>query len=325
MTETVRYPDVKAVRLQARAEWERTARRHMGIQERIGLTVPYWLVLIAGAFFLLSAPHTAGTFDKLTPGWGWVAPIAVEFSLLYAAFRKALIRQSNQPVPSGVRALEGFAFIVAVIVNGAGSFMSVVESIGVNSLSFAELGGKLGTLPASSQVALMLVPLASLIIPIGTGVAGEGVAALITERRETGSAIDQEWRRVSVEIEFTALRDAAVANGVQPGMASRWAASLVASHSAKVLSDVRPSVRELPETTNSGQVADVTADNSAHGNGHGYARKVDARAKVRSLLETDPNARSLSVRALAEASEVGKTVAAEVLNEWKLEHQEVTP
>src|SRR5258706_9698239 len=42
--------------------------------------------LVALVLYGLSAPHTASVFDKLTPGWGWIAPVGVEFGLLYRHF-----------------------------------------------------------------------------------------------------------------------------------------------------------------------------------------------------------------------------------------------
>jgi hypothetical protein len=62
-------------------------------------SVPYWIVVVALVHYGLSAPHTAGVFDKLTPGWGFIAPIGVEFGLLYAAFRRRLARAEKQPLP----------------------------------------------------------------------------------------------------------------------------------------------------------------------------------------------------------------------------------
>ena len=87
-TEQEQFLDIPAIRAQAREEWEAKARRALTVQERIGESVPWWLVLIAGVFFLLSVPHTVAVFNKITPLVGYVAPVGVEFGLLYAAFRR---------------------------------------------------------------------------------------------------------------------------------------------------------------------------------------------------------------------------------------------
>jgi hypothetical protein len=75
---------------QERQRWLREEAPRKSIREGIAESVPYWIILVALVLFGLSAPHTAGVFDKLTPGWGWLAPIGVEFGLLYTAFRRWL-------------------------------------------------------------------------------------------------------------------------------------------------------------------------------------------------------------------------------------------
>lgn len=321
------FPDVRYVRAQARAIWEKQARRQIGIQERIGQSVPWWLMIIALVFFLLSAPHTASTFDKLTPGWGWVAPVGVEFGLLYAAFRRKQIAsartdiRSGRRVPGTLMALEMLLFTTAVIVNGAGAFTAVVEQSRIADMSFADLGSNFGDQPAPVQVALVLVPLAALIIPVGTGVAGEGLAALILERREAGDIIEQRWRVVAAEIEFTALRDAAIAKGVSPGRSAKWAASIANGAGAGA---ERPSVSAsvLPRIADVIGQADIPALPHADGQKRTTPTRTrekttGARQRVLDYLKTNPDAVNLNVRDLAAAvGDVGKTVAAEVRKEF---------
>lgn len=59
------------------------------------------------------------------------------------------------------------------------------------------------------------------------------------------------------------------------------------------------------------------ADNGQHGYGSGYVRAADARTQVREYLDANPDAAALTVRDLASAIGVGKTVTSEVLREWK--------
>jgi hypothetical protein len=61
--------------------------------------VPYWIILVAPVLYGLSAPHTAGVFEKLTPGWGWITPLGVELGLLYSAFRRRLAKAAGQILP----------------------------------------------------------------------------------------------------------------------------------------------------------------------------------------------------------------------------------
>jgi hypothetical protein len=117
----------------------------------------------------LSAPHTASVFDKLILGWSLIAPIVVEFGLLYAAFRRRLAKSEKESLPRTPWALEILLFLTAMPVNDAGAFSSVIEAINLNMLSFAAIIEQFGLLPATSQAALVMAVLSAFIIPIGTG------------------------------------------------------------------------------------------------------------------------------------------------------------
>ena len=217
------YPNVTEVRQQARNDWESEFKRRMTIQERIRESIPWWLVIVAGVFFALSVPHTMTVFDKITPGWGKLAPFGIEFGLLYASFRRRVGQRTFQ-----LTVLEILLFLTAILVNGAGSLEAVVASTqDVQGLSVSDLMARMGDLPATSQVALVLVPLAAFIIPIGTVAAGEGLAALALEYRETGNMLLDQWDVVSKDMEFMALRDAAINMGRTPRQAKKWAAEVV--------------------------------------------------------------------------------------------------
>src|SRR5258708_2894829 len=78
--------DVETIYRQERQRWLREDAPRLSVRELIANSVPYWIVLVAAVLYDLSAPHTASVFDKLTPGWGWIAPVGVEFGLLYRHF-----------------------------------------------------------------------------------------------------------------------------------------------------------------------------------------------------------------------------------------------
>jgi hypothetical protein len=65
---------------------------------------------------------TAGVFDKLTPGWGFIAPVGVEFGLLYAAVRRKAGKIQKESLPWTLWALETLLSLTAMLVNGAGAF-----------------------------------------------------------------------------------------------------------------------------------------------------------------------------------------------------------
>ena len=312
--------NIPAIRAQARAEWEARVRKSLSVQERSGESVPWWLVLIAGVFFLLSVPHTVAIFNKITPMVGYVAPVGVEFGLLYAAFRRRQVpRMSPQLI-----LLEVLLFFTAVVVNGAGSFEAVVSATReIQGMSFEQLLGQYRDMPATSQVALLLAPIAAIIIPVGTIVAGEGLATLLLERRVQGDLLELRWREEAVTVEFAALRDAALMSGMTPGRAVRWA--------EQVASVPRP---QASVTSGTSAVSGADTDNyrtneavrnasgspdSGHGTGQGYSKNMSAREIARAYIEANPDALKLSVRQFADAAGLGKTVAAEVMREYNQE------
>jgi hypothetical protein len=280
--------NIGAIRYKAHQRWLSEQRKRVNFLERVDQSVPWWLVIIAATLFALSAPHTAHTFNQLTPGAGLVAPLAVEFGLLYAAFR----RKKYKVAPRMVIGLEIFLFITAIIVNGAGSFSAVVSSANLSDLPFGEMIERFGHLPATSQVALALVPIAALIIPIGTAVAGDGLASLITERRET-TVIDADvkWAEAAPGILYEAFFDALVTAGCTPGKAKRLASAY--AHGI---------AENAGMTENSG----TNAEKDKLGKG-------EARQRLDLLLRDDPTSVHLPVERLMELTGAGKSA----VYEWR--------
>src|SRR5258706_5449050 len=168
--------NVEAIYRQERQRWMREEAPRKSLRDIIAESVPYWIILVALVLYELSAPHTASIFDKLTPGWGWIAPIGVEFGLLYAAFRRRLANAAKQALPWTLWALEILLFLTAMLVNGAGAFVFVIAAVQLESLSFSAIAEQFWQLPATSQAALIMAGLSAFIIPIGALVAGEGLA-----------------------------------------------------------------------------------------------------------------------------------------------------
>jgi hypothetical protein len=71
MTETV---DVETIYRVERTRWLKEEAPRKSLRDRIAESVPYWIIVVAFVLYGLSAPHTASVFDKLSPGWGWIAP-----------------------------------------------------------------------------------------------------------------------------------------------------------------------------------------------------------------------------------------------------------
>lgn len=316
------YPDVAVVRRQARRDWDRAMRSRMSLQERIGESVPWWLIAIAAVFFLLSVPHTMAVFNKITPGVGYAAPFGVEFGLLYAAFRRRQMRR----VSGQLIVLELLLFITAIVVNGAGSLEAVIAlTQDIQGKSFEVLISEYRDLPVGSQVALVLVPIAALIIPIGTTVAGEGLAALFLERRETGNALDTQWQAERLRVEFEALRDAALSAGITPGRAVRWAEQITYAGAAS--KTVHVSMRPRVDVrTESERPVDESSEQAGRygqvGNpSSGYTKQMDARSVIRAYLAQHPDMRDASLNQIVDniqqemGVKVGRSSVHNVLHE----------
>src|SRR5258708_18727505 len=170
--------NVEAIYRQERQRWMREEAPRRSLRDHIAESVPYWIILVALVLYGLSAPHTASVFDKLTPGWGWIAPVGVEFGLLYAAFRRRLARHTLEAVSWTLWALEILLFVTAMLVNGTGAFSSVVHAVQLDSLSFSAITESFGDLPATSQAALIMAGLGGFIIPLVALVADERISTL---------------------------------------------------------------------------------------------------------------------------------------------------
>ena len=298
--------DIEAIYRQERTRWFREEAPRKSIREMIADSVPYWIVLVALVLFGLSAPHTAGMFDKLTPGWGWISPVGVEFGLLYCSFQRRLAKAANIGLPISVLALEILLFITAMLVNGTGAFVSVVVATGIDNLSFAGIVEHFGTFPATSQAALIMAVLSAFIIPIGALVAGEGLAALALERKTGYDHRERAWQ----EVEFTVIYRAVFVRYLQQGIVEREARN-------KALSEVKGYLGRA----SSFAVRTVSAPSGQNGHSaNGHLGSVKER--VRSYITEHPELQQLSVNqllsVLQEAGvQAGRTTVAEVLQEWR--------
>ncbi len=300
------------IRYQTKARWLAEQRRKVHFLDRVERSVPWWLVVIAMTLFALSAPHTAATFSRITPVLGVAAPLLVEFGLLYAAFRRKQCTQRHEPVPGIVWGLEILLFITAIIVNGAGAFTAVVTSVGVADLSFSQMLNTFTTLPAPSQVALILVPIAALIIPIGTAVAGEGLAALILERRQVQDTTETQWAEVAPRLLYVAFFDALIAQGVTPGkakqLAAQYADSDVRTERTKDTTD--RSGHEKPAVDMNGQSEDTAPPPSGQplGTEDRRLRRPNAYTDALRLLSENPDWRGVPLRVLEARTDISKSV-----------------
>lgn len=307
--------DIEAIASRRKMEWQRLQRRkHFSLMKSIEQSVPWWLFIIAGVMFALSAPHTASVFNRLTPGWGWLAPLGVEFGLLYAAFRRKQVRIRKEKVPRPLWAFEILMFTTAIIVNGAGALAAVVSAGNIDTMSLDGIARGFTAMPITVQTSLLLVPFAAFIIPIGTGVTGEGLAQLILDRQKVDDQLDLAWRDVARAEIYQALFAEYTRRGLDALSAKREASALSAGYIGGRVTDTRPalSVSVRPDTPQVSAASLPAPVRSATADG------TDKRtAVVRWLSDHPDEADAISVRKLAEATGASKTTAHEVLREYR--------
>jgi hypothetical protein len=294
--------DVGAVRESAYRSWakEQRGRNRLNLLDLVEKSVPWWLVVIAATMFALSAPHTASTFNKITPGFGWIAPLGVEFGLLYAAFYKRIKTERYGLILT----LERFLFLTSMIVNGAGAFSSVVSGANLSDLPLDAMLAGFGKLPASDQVTLVLVIFSMFIIPIGTLVAGHGLSEFVLERTGKGGAeaekakLNAEWKEAAPTILFQAYAEALINAGWTPGRARKTAAQYVAASTGKIV--------ENGEIGEIGENQRITVEREALAKG-------EAKQRLNKLFHDDPQFVHYSIERQMELSGVGMST----LYKWR--------
>ncbi len=151
-----------------------------------------------------------------------------------------------------------------------------------------------------------MAALAAFIIPIGTLVAGEGLAAIVLERRIGVDYREVRWR----EVEFTLVYRAVFVRFLQQGLNEREARQRAVSQ-----------VKGYLKTGDSSAVRLLSAPDGQGGQGaNGQADSV--KASVHAYLRANPDIATFSVNqvlaALKQAGvEAGRTTVAEALKEFK--------
>lgn len=211
----------------ARARWDRQRRRSRRLEQWIVRGLPFAVLIMAIVFYTLSAPHTAGILDLITPGWGRYAPIGWELGILAIA---ALIE-----VGARKRIMHAVLYtllVMAIVINVAGAFIAVTEyaapgAAGVADATFADLLARYGGLPARYQVVLLLVVPVGAVIPVIAKLTGEIIIRLaLGSIKLERTSDDVLWARDAHKVMHAALMQAALACGAGVKTASGWALSV---------------------------------------------------------------------------------------------------
>jgi hypothetical protein len=323
--------DVAQVHREERARWIKEEAPRRSFADIFGTITPYFIVVVAVVVYALSAPHTAGVMDFLSPGVGWLAPVGVELSIFYLAFegkRRSLKlvpdkdgRLKPGTLPVLLAALRILMFFVAFATNFTGALNTVVHQAGINDVSGTELLARFGTLPVTVQAALVMVLVMAVIIPIVADVAGHGIADLVFEGRPDGVR-EQRWKKIEVQQTYRAVFVRYEQAGLSTDVARQRAQQDVASYFVKLspLAVMPPS--EQPKIADGGR----SERPQLPAGQRGQTRKMsEARLAVREFIRANPDNAKGSVNEVwekikASGIQAGRTTVAEELAEIRNGH-----
>ncbi len=191
--------DMDMLERAARTRWLKESAPRASLGELLGRAVPYFVIVTFLAGYTLSAPHTSAVLDMLTPGFGFVAPVMVELSLIYAAFARRRAKLQGEQPGAVVAVLRWLMFGVAVVTNLAGGLSQLVEHAAVDGMSAGAVWAEFDSLPLVVQAGFLMAIFMAVVIPVTCEVAGHGVAELAFGRRTTDNRLDDAWAQVAFE------------------------------------------------------------------------------------------------------------------------------
>lgn len=216
---------VDAVIEEARKEWEKRQRGRRRIEQWVIKLMPAGMIVMAVVFYMLSAPHTSYLLNMITPGRGDVAPIGWEFGIIIVAAFIAAGWQ-NWVTQSILWILLG----LSVLINIAGGFIAVINAAEINLAgeTIGGLLGRVGELPATYQIVLILTFPIGFVIPIIAKFTGEAVVKMTLGIVRFETQNDEErWIQERPMVAHSALFQAAIQKGAGAKTAGNWAAAVV--------------------------------------------------------------------------------------------------
>lgn len=227
--------DVSQIAAEARKNWEKNEKGRLSLASKILNWLPVGLVITVAVFYALSAPHTAHILDMVTPGWGFIAPIGFEFALLViAALTEAgwdakLIKVTGwllliMTIIINVSA----SFIVVVISSSAGEAADIPAASRLSAQTFQDLVGSFPTLPAATQVALLMVVPIGFAIAVIAKLAGAAIVKIALGKVELNNvSLDDLWAAAERREVKSALMQAALELGSGIKTAGKWSEMIV--------------------------------------------------------------------------------------------------
>lgn len=255
--------DIASVETQARVNWAKRQRAQRRVEEWLVRLLPFGLVVMVIAFYLLSSPHTGSILDLITPGMGWAAPVGFELGILITAALRE--RGIKNPLTLGLLIT---LIAMSIMINIAGGFMSILAMGGqeLTGKTIDELLGGFSQLSAVYQVALFIVAPIGAAIPFVAALAGEVLIKLASGRvgfeRETD---DQKWARAAGAVMYNALLQEALKSGVGTKTAGNWAQTVVDQLYRYRPAEIQPQPAPLSGISRTNGQPDGRTDNRTSG------------------------------------------------------------
>lgn len=228
---------------EAKAKWLAAQETTGGFIGFVMTSQKWWLVIIGAVFFILSASHTANTFGRLVAPIdllglkipvALVAPLGIEFGILYAAFSRKKAEIKRLGIGRGMLTFEWLMFGISVVVNGAGALFVVVTEGKLSALSAEAVRDSFNRLPLDLQLALLLAVVFGVVIPLSTHITGGGLASLVYEYTDAAQERAAGWRAAERWELYQVVFQWHLDNGWTPGRAKKSASVMTDSYLAMI-------------------------------------------------------------------------------------------
>ncbi len=233
-----------------RAKWINAAGRRKSFLARFTSALPFLIIIIQVAMFLVSAKHTSDMINLVAPGMGWAGVVGFELGLVIFSLMIYQTRRTTGTVAILWRILEWIMVIMIVLSNIAGSIDAIVSTTGIKELSFAAVIQSFGGLSLPTQTGLIVGLVFAVGVPllfIGTG---QAFAHLILSQSDGADPMEAQWLAHGYPYIYRAFFAHFASQGMRPVEAKQAAKQMAAGYfgspqRAPALPE--PSVLALPE------------------------------------------------------------------------------
>lgn len=227
----------------AEKQWRKEQSGKQSITQRLLWSVPFLMIILFAVFYAISAPHTAGFVNLITPGAGWFAPIGFEFGVLILA----IFVEAENGTRAETKRMLLVMLAVNVLINFAGATTSILYTMtsapdtaslsallsSVRMMTTFELMSNMSILPAYEQVALLVGFIVGPFTPFMMKFTGEYLVKMAMGRVVLRAEnLEDKWLKARNSILYQALFRAALKAGAGNRTAQQLAISIAENYYA---------------------------------------------------------------------------------------------